>query len=98
MESAPGLASGALAPEDDIVYLAASWDLTPLIEDVTNHEEPLDVWAVDVSGLALEEDSSEWIFVREPIAPQRLSLIATDVRPQEESTGKAWTLEPHIEG
>jgi hypothetical protein len=49
--------------------------------------EPTDVWAVRVDGLWLEDDpgasgggGSNWMIATEPISPERLELVETDIR------------------
>jgi hypothetical protein len=39
----------------------------------------VDMWAVDVSGLWIETGPSGWNLCAQPILPERLRLIATDL-------------------
>ena len=45
-------------------------------------QHPLvDVWEVDVAGVALEDGPDGWLICRSPIPPSRIRLVGRDIRP-----------------
>jgi hypothetical protein len=76
MAAAPGIA-GSWRPELEAVFL----DGIHTIGFFTQmSRRPCDVWEVYVSGLWIE-DYEGWLVHRQPIEPERLHLLATDIPP-----------------
>jgi hypothetical protein len=40
-----------------------------------------DVWAVPIDGLWLENGPDGWVILPEPVPPERLRLVETDIPP-----------------
>ena len=81
-----GIAAGPVfrGPEMEAVFLCVSRGEADFFIGFGSH--PLvDVWQIDVSGLALEPGPDGWIIHRSPIPPERITLIAEDVAPTREA-------------
>jgi hypothetical protein len=76
----PGIA-GSRTPEVDGAFLSDSeFDNYFFIRMATH---PVDVWAVDVSGLWMENGPTGWSLVRGAIPSSRLRLVRQDVVSQD---------------
>ena len=83
MSTANGIA-GSHKPELPAIFLCESREDVGFFTDMS--QASTDVWAVRVDGLWLEGDpgadgggGSNWMIVTEPIGPDRLKLVDTDV-------------------
>lgn len=81
-----GIASGASPPgtvhrpEAPVVFLCSTRGETEFFTGFGQH--PLvDVWEVDVAGVALEDGPDGWLICRSPIPPSRIRLVDRDIRP-----------------
>jgi hypothetical protein len=83
MGAAPGIA-GSRQPEADGVFLAEAADIAFFF----GFARPLDVWAVDVTGLELEDSPEGWPIRRRPIPRERLRLLVAG------DAALAWSNEP----
>jgi hypothetical protein len=77
--------AGSIQPELPAIFLCDTRDEVTFFTDMSR--EPTDVWAVRVDGFWLEGDpgasgggDSSWMIVSEPITPERLELVQTDIR------------------
>jgi len=75
MGSANGIA-GSRGPELDAVFLCETeFDVEFFCRMART---PIDVWAVRVEGLPIEDGPDGWVMVRQPISPARLRLARAD--------------------
>jgi hypothetical protein len=82
-----GVAAGAYAPAGYVyqpeapgIFLCGSWDEVEFFLGFGQH--PLvDVWEVEVEGLALEDGPDGWLLCRTAIPPSRIRLVRQDVPP-----------------
>ncbi len=75
-------------PELPVVFLCGSLDEVEFFAGFGTH--PLvDVWEVDVRGLALEDAPDGWLLCRQPIPRERTRLLQRDVEPPERDVATA---------
>ena len=82
MGAAPGLASGSHLPEEAAIYLDEERGLSLWFR---NHGQLMDVWEVRAEGLELVLTGGEWIVSKKPIPPERLTLLDTDLDPEDQT-------------
>jgi hypothetical protein len=78
MEEVPGIA-GSRQPELPAVFLCESAGEVQFFTDMSRLAT--DVWAVRVDGLWLENGPDGWVILPEPVPPERLRLVETDIPP-----------------
>jgi hypothetical protein len=76
-EDARGIANDRPgAPEQDCIFLSHGDEVAEALFFVRMGDGRLiDVWEVDVTGLALEPGPDGWLLTRAPIEPSRLTLV-----------------------
>jgi hypothetical protein len=80
MGAAPGIANSR-EPELNGCFLCRGSDEVEWFAGfIGGAHGTLDVWAVDVSGLAIEESADGYAYCRGAIARERLKLIKRDIR------------------
>lgn len=85
MGATGGVAAGASAPqgyrygpEMPGVFLCGTWDDVEFFLSFGGH--PLvDVWEVEIEGLALEDGPDGWLLSRDAIPRSQIRLVRTDV-------------------
>lgn len=84
MAAAPGIA-GSRRPEQEGCFLCVhDWEVDWFVR-MNNTGGPVDVWAVvGIDEESLVKSPEGHYFLREPIAPQRLTLVRQDVGQQED--------------
>lgn len=85
MGATGGIATGPVfrGPEMEAVFLCASREEADFFVGFGSHPH-VDVWRIDVSGLALQPGPDGWIIHRSPIRPERITLVAEDIAPPRE--------------
>jgi hypothetical protein len=84
----PGL-GGPYGPELKAVFLCETLDDVEFFVGFGQH--PLvDVWAVDVTGLAIEPGPDGWVLCREPIPAVRVRLLHADRPPGRRELCSVW--------
>lgn len=76
MGRAPGLA-GSTKPELPAIFVAT--DLGAVSYLLHMSHVPLDIWAIDVDGLWLENGPTGWDVISRPVSRDRLSLLVRDI-------------------
>ncbi len=66
-------------PELPAIFLCESLAETSFFTEMAS--VPTDVWAVRVDGLWVETGPDGWLILAEPVLPERLRLVETDVPP-----------------
>jgi hypothetical protein len=82
MGAAPGLASGSYVPEEAAIYLDEERGFSLWFR---NHGQLMDVWEVRAEGLDLVRTGDGWIASPRPIPAERLTLLETDLDPQDQT-------------
>jgi hypothetical protein len=76
----------------EAVFLCASREEADFFTRPPFGGHPLvDLWQVDVTGLALEPGPDGWVVHRSPIPPDRIELAARDIPTSDPSTSGAGT-------
>ena len=83
MGAAPGLASGEHVPEEPAIYLDEERGLSLWFR---NHGQLMDVWEVRAEGLDLMRTGDGWIVSPKPIPAERLTLLETDLDPEDQTS------------
>jgi hypothetical protein len=78
MTATRGIA-GSQEPELPAIFLCESLTETSFFAEMAS--VPTDVWAVRVDGLWVESGPDGWLMLAEPVLPDRLRLVETDVPP-----------------
>jgi hypothetical protein len=78
MTATTGIA-GSQEPELPAIFLCESLAETTFFTEMAS--VPTDVWAVRVDGLWIESGPDGWLILAEPVLPERLRLVETDVPP-----------------
>lgn len=73
---ARGIANGRPEEEGSFLTYGAELDEALFFVRMGGGRE-IDVWEVDVAGLALEDGPDGWLLCRSPIEPRRLRLVET---------------------
>jgi hypothetical protein len=81
MTATTGIA-GSREPELPAIFLCESLAETIFFTEMAS--VPTDVWAVHVNGLWIESGPDGWLILAEPVPPERLRLVETDVPPSRE--------------
>jgi hypothetical protein len=75
--SETGSLAGSTTPELPAVFVCEDLDDVSFLLHMAR--VPTDVWSVDVDGIWLENGPSGWQVITDPVAPERLSLIVSDI-------------------
>jgi hypothetical protein len=76
MGRAPGLA-GSTKPELPAIFVAPDLDSVRYLLHMSH--VPLDIWAIDVEGLWLENSPTGWDVLSYPVSRDRLRLLVRDI-------------------
>ena len=90
MAESPGIA-GSRTPEQDGCFLCEGEDEAEWLVSMNNTGGPVDVWAVDgVDEQELVESPEGYFYSPRAIAPDRVTLLRTDIPPD----GDRWNRSP----
>jgi hypothetical protein len=77
--------AGSQGPELDAIFLCESVDETDFFLGMAR--SPSDVWGVRVDDLVIENGPDGWWIVTQPVPPDRLNLVRSDVAPRRWDAG-----------
>jgi len=72
--------AGSAGPELDAIFLCESVDETDLFLWMAT--TPSDIWGVRVDELVIENGPDGWWIVTQPVPPERLRIVRSDVPPR----------------
>jgi hypothetical protein len=77
--------AGSHAPELDAIFLCESVDETDFFLSMAR--APSDIWGIRVDELVIENGPDGWRLVTQPVPPERLRIVRSDISPPRTDEG-----------